>query len=231
MSPSPPDIALIALAAAVTGLRLMRVDRPRVPRLGGRKVGSAALAGIAFAAALAGAGAYATFTSVASQSQSIGSGTVVINLGATGASTNRLNIAASGIVAGDTMQRTVDVSTGTADLSAISLTTSASPSSLLDTDTTNGLQVAIDKCSVAWTESGTAPAYTYTCSGSTSTVLASRAVIGTNITLSNLTVTASATNRLRVTLTLPSGSANTTQGLSSTIQYDFIGTQRTATNK
>jgi len=28
------------------------------------------------------------------------------------------------------------------------------PSSLLDTDATNGLQMVIDKCSQAWTESG-----------------------------------------------------------------------------
>jgi spore coat-associated protein N len=231
MPPTQTDIPLIAFTAAIAGLRLVQLGRSWLPRANGRRAGSVAVAGIALAAALAGAGAYATFTSVASQSQSVSSGTVAINLGATGAATNRLNISASGIVAGDTMQRSVDVNTGSADLSGITLTTSASPSSLLDTDTTNGLQVAIDKCSSAWTEAGTSPAYTYTCGGTTSTVLASRAVIGTNITLSNMTFTASATNHLRVTLTLPSASANTTQGLSSTIQYDFIGSQRAATNK
>ena len=55
--------------------------------------------------------------------------------------------------------------TGSTDLSAITLTTGASPSSLLDTDATNGLQIAIDKCSVAWTEAGSSPAFTYTCGG------------------------------------------------------------------
>ena len=39
------------------------------------------------------------------------------------------------------------------------LTTTATTSSLLDTDTTNGLQMVIDKCSAAWTEAG--PPYTY----------------------------------------------------------------------
>jgi hypothetical protein len=61
-------------------------------------------------------------------------------------------------------------------LSSIVLSTTASPSSLLDTEATNGLQMVIEKCSTPWTEAGTAPAYTYTCSGTTSTVLASRAV-------------------------------------------------------
>ena len=175
---------------------------------------------------------YATYTSTASQSNTIGSGTITVTLGATGASTNRLNINASGIVAGDTMQRSVDLNnSGAIDLASITLTTTASPSSLLDTDTTNGLQMVIDKCSVAWTEAGTSPAFTYTCSGTTTSVLASRAVIGSNLTLSNLTLTAGASNHLRVTLTLPSGTSNSTQGLSSTITYAFTGTQRAATDK
>ena len=126
------------------------------------------------AAAIAGGvGVYGTFSSTASQTIQVSSGTVTIALGATGAATNRLNVNASGIVAGDTMQRGVDLNvTGSTDLSAITLTTSASPSSLLDTDATNGLQIAIDTCSVAWTEAGSSPAFTYTCGGSTSTVLA-----------------------------------------------------------
>src|SRR5207302_1773333 len=74
---------------------------------------------------------------------------------------------------------------GTISFGSATLTTNATGSSLLDTDATNGLQLAIDKCSQAWTESG--PPYTYTCGGSTSSVLASRALIGSSIALSNLT--------------------------------------------
>jgi predicted ribosomally synthesized peptide with SipW-like signal peptide len=188
------------------------------------------------AAGIAGFGTFATFTSSTSASQSISSGTVSIALGATGASTNRLTVAASNIVPGDTIQRSVDlINNGTAGsdpLASIQLTTTASPSSLLDTDATNGLQMVIDKCSVAWTESGTAPAYTYTCGGTTSTVLASRAIIGSNLALSNLAaLTTGSTDHLRVTLTLPSTAGNTFQGLSSTISYNFVGNQRAATNK
>src|SRR5919199_2418612 len=175
----------------------------------------ATLAVLGAAASIAGLGTYANFTSSASQSHSISSGTVTIALGATGAATNRLNIGASGLAPGDTIQRSVDLSnSGSLDLASVTLATTASPSSLLDTDATNGLQMVIDKCSVAWTEAG--PPYTYTCGGSTSVVLASRAVIGNAISLSNMSaLTAGNTDHLRVKLTLPSGAGNSLQGLSS----------------
>jgi spore coat-associated protein N len=191
----------------------------------------ATIAVLGAAASIAGLATFATFTSTTSSSHTISSGTVTIALGATGASTNRLNIGANGIAPGDTIQRSVDLTnSGSLDLASVTLTTNASPSSLLDTDATNGLQMVIDKCSQAWTESG--PPYTYTCGGTTTSVLASRAVIGSNLTLSNLgSTTAGATDHLRVTLTLPSGAGNTFQNQSSTITYTFTGTQRAATNK
>jgi hypothetical protein len=58
--------------------------------------------------------------------------------------------------------------------------------------------------------------------------LATRAVIGTNLTLTNLVLSGNAHNYVRATLTLPSGAPNTLQGQSSTITYAFTGTQRTA---
>jgi spore coat-associated protein N len=191
----------------------------------------ATVAVLGAAASIAGLGTYATWTSTTSQSHTISSGSVTIALGATGAATNRLNIGASALAPGDTIQRSVDLTnTGTLDLASVTLTTSASLSSLLDTDATNGLQMVVDKCSQAWTEAG--PPYTYACGGTTSTVLASRAVIGSNLSLSNLgATTAGATDHLRVTLTLPSGAPNTLQNQSSTITYAFTGTQRAATDK
>jgi predicted ribosomally synthesized peptide with SipW-like signal peptide len=191
------------------------------------------LAIVAAAASIAGLGTFATFTSSTSASQNVSSGTVTIALGATGASTNRLTVGASNIAPGDTIQRSVDLlNSGSIDLSGITLTTNATTSSLLDTDATNGLQMVIDRCSNAWTEGGTAPAYTYTCSGATSSVLASRAVVGSNLTLSNLAaLTNGVTDHLRVTLTFPSAAPNSFQNQSSTIQYTFTGTQRAGTNK
>lgn len=198
-----------------------------------RLLGSFAVVGVA--AAMAGLGTFATFTSSTSASHTISLGTVSINLGSTGAA-NRLTVGASNVVPGDTIQRSADlINNGNAssdNLSGIVLTTTASPTSLLDTDATNGLQMSIDKCSVAWTETGTAPVYAYTCSGTTSTVLASRAVIGANLPLAGLaSLTTGSTDHLRVTLTLPAAAPNTMQGLTSTISYNFVGTQRVAGSK
>jgi spore coat-associated protein N len=185
------------------------------------------------ASAIASLGTFATFTSSTSASEAVDSGTVTVALGATGAATNRLTVNASGIVPGDTMQRSFDLSnTGDQAMASVKLTTTAPVSSLLNSDVTNGLQMVIDKCSVAWTEAGTSPAFTYTCSGTTTTVFASRAVIGSNLTLSGLSsLAAGGIDHLRATLTLPTGAGNTLQGLASTITYSFTGTQRAATNK
>jgi hypothetical protein len=191
------------------------------------------VAALGASASIAGLGTFGAFTSTTSAAQAITSGTVTIALGAAGTAANRLTVGASGLVPGDTVQRAFQLAnTGNQNLASITLTTSASPSSLLDTDTTNGLQVVIQACSVAWTEGGVAPAYTYTCSGSTSTVLASRPVIGSALALSNLTTTtAGNTDNLLATLTLPGTAGNTFQGLSSTITFSFTGTQRAGTNK
>jgi hypothetical protein len=192
------------------------------------------VASVAILGAAAGVASLATFasftSSTAAQAQSLSSGTVSITLGAA----NRLTVGATNLVPGDTIQRAVDItnngSAGTSSVGSVSLTTTASPSSLLDTDTTNGLQMVVDKCSVAWTESG--PPYTYTCGGTTTSVLASKAVIGNNVALSNMSsVTAGNTDHLRVTLTLPAAAGNTLQGQSSTLSYVFTASQRAASNQ
>jgi spore coat-associated protein N len=213
-------------------LSTFSLRRARGKRAGTTRKLIATIAILGAAASIAGFGTYASWTSTTSQSHTISSGTVTIALGATGAATNRLNIGASGVAPGDTIQRSFDLTnSGSLDLASVTLTTTASPSSLLDTDTTNGLQMVIDKCSVAWTESG--PPYTYTCSGSNTTLVASRAVIGSNVSLggSLAALTSAGTDHLRVTLTLPGGAPNTLQNQSSTISYAFTGTQRAATNK
>jgi predicted ribosomally synthesized peptide with SipW-like signal peptide len=198
---------------------------------GKKLLGSFAVLGAA--ASVAGLGTFASFTSSTTASQTIASGTVSITLGASGAA-NRLTVGASNLVPGDTMQRAVDlINNGSAsadNLSSIALSTTATTSSQLDVDVTNGLQMTIDKCSVAWTETG--PPYSYTCSGTPSSVLASRAVIGAGLALTNLSsLTTGSTDHLRVTLTLPAAAGNSLQGQSSTISYNFVGTQRAATAK
>ena len=132
----------------------------------------ATLAVVGTAAALAGLGTFATFTSSTSASHTICSGTVSIALGAT-AQHQPAHRRCLQRGSGDTIQRSVDLinNGGQRGQPVLDrLTTTASPSSLLDTEPTSGLQMVIEKCSVAWTES--ASPYTYTCSGTTTTVLA-----------------------------------------------------------
>lgn len=197
----------------------------------GKVLASTAL--VAAAASVAGLGTYGAFTSTTSASETVASGTVNVALGATGTAANRLSVAASGLVAGDTVQRAVTLSnTGNQNLSAITLTTAATPSSKLDTDAVNGLQLTVDACSVPWAEAGTSPAFTYTCSGTVTQVLAPRAVVGANMALAGLnSLTSAAADNLRVTVTLPAAADNSFQGLSSTVGFSFTGTQRTATSK
>jgi hypothetical protein len=141
------------------------------------------------------------------------------------------------LVPGDSVQRAVTLTNaaGNQNLAGISLTTAASTSSLLDTTTGTGLQLAIDACSVPWTETAAGTGYTYTCTGTgatTTPILASRPVIGTDIALPALTSTvAGKTDNLRVTMTLPALAGNDLQNKNSVIDLTFTGTQRTATNK
>ena len=191
--------------------------------------GSIAVLGAA--ASIAGLGTFASFTSSTSASQAISSGSVSIALGATGPA-NRLTVAASNLVPGDTVQRAVDLTSNSSDpLGSVSLQTSGTPNNALLTDA-NGLTVKVDKCSNAWTESGTSPAFTYTCSGTNTNVLAAGQV-GNTTSLSGLAAltSGSSTDHLLVTLALPAAATNALQGLSTSITYAFNGTQRTATNK
>lgn len=182
-------------------------------------------------AAVVGGLAFATFTSTTAVSQDVGSGTVAFaSLTPSGAG-QRLSVAATDIAPGDTVQRAVTLTnTGSIDMdtSAVRLTTSATTSSLLDSGG-DGLTMTIDKCSVAWIESSFP--YTYTCGGTTSTVLAASPVIVANQALSNIDTAPSTPNHLRVTLSLPTSADNSYQNQSSVISYTFAGTQRAGTDR
>ena len=200
---------------------------------GGKVLASTVLLGAA--ASVAGLGTFGTFTSTTSASAAVASGTVKIDVGAAGTG-NRLSVAATGLVPGDTVSRAVTLTnTGDQALAGIGLTTAATTSSKLDTEATMGLQLSVEACSAAWNESGTATTgYAYTCpsSATRSTVLASRPVIGSTPALNNLTaLTAGKADNLVVTMTLPTGADNTFQGQTSAISFSFSGTQRGATSR
>jgi hypothetical protein len=194
----------------------------------------ASVALVAAAAGIAGLGTYGTFTSTTAAETRVDSGNVKVDLGDKGTASNRLTVGASGLVAGDSIQRAVQLkNTGDQALAKVTLTTTATTSSILDTDATDGLQVLIESCSTPWAE--TSPSqnvYTYTCGGTTKAVLAKRAIIGAELPLANLaSLAAGATDHLRVTITLPDTADNDFQGKSSTVNFAFGATQRAASAK
>ena len=113
-------------------------------------------------------------------------------------------------------------------LSSVTLGTTATTSSVLDTNTTLGLQLNVKSCTVAWTQGGTAAAPTYTCAGGTVTDLGTTPVVS-NRTLAGLNSLApGGTDYLTFTISLPTAADNTFQGKTSTLSLVFTGTQRAA---
>lgn len=181
------------------------------------------------AAGVAGLGTFGAFTDTTSASTSVSSGAV--DIGLTQHSSLGTTVAATNLVPGDTIQRAVTLSRvgATEKFGSVLLSTSATGATVLSTDATQGLQLSVDACSVAWTQVGTTNQLS--CSGTTTPVLASRAVIGTNLDLAAATTSLNAvgaTANLRLQLVLPGTADNTFQGKSTSVTFTFDATQRTA---
>lgn len=211
---------------------MARTSRINLKSTSGKVLASVALLGVA--ASVAGLGTYGSFTSTTSASENVTAGTVTVALGSAGTATNRLTVPATGVIPGDSIQRAASITnTGNQDFGGVTLsTTSVGAGTKLTSDVVNGLQVTVDSCSVPWTEAGVAPAFTYTCAGTVTSVLPTRPIIGTDVVLPGLTSIASGkTDNLRVTAVLPTAADNTFQGLSSSVNFAFTATQRGATNR
>lgn len=201
-------------------------------RLGTRKTTGKIFASVVLvgaAASVAGLGTYGSFTSSTAATENVGSGKIVLT-SANGV--QGLSVDATNLVPGDTVQRSIVLTRGSDSerFGSVKLTTTGTSATLLTSDATNGLQLAIDQCSVPWTKVGSTAALD--CVGGTVTpVLAQRAVIGTDLDLAAATAalnSASATSNLRATVTLPTAADNAFQGLSTTVNFAFLATQRAA---
>jgi spore coat-associated protein N len=200
-------------------------------------------------------GAFATFTdTVTAGPQAISSGTVKIAVGPV----NDAGTGATNIAAGDTIAREADLNSTGATLAnkEITLKFSAAPTSKLDSDATNGLQVSVQACSEAWKRTvvgSPPPAFTYTCTpgatlvkiggAATASVSALEAAAGALTPLNSLAT--GGQDYLLFTLTLPEAApgdlskiavctgplggtvaTEDLQGCSSTLTYTFQATQR-----
>ena len=182
---------------------------------------------IGAAAAVAGMGTFGTFTDSSTPvATTIQSGTLSIDVTQQGFT---VPVTTSNFVPGDTLTRAVNlINDGSAALGSVTLGSTVGAPSILTTDATNGLQLNVKSCSVAWTQGGTAQAPTYTCSG-TERLLGSGPAV-TTMTLSNpASLVAGATDYLTFAITLPATADNTFQGKSAALSLTFTGTQRAGT--
>jgi spore coat-associated protein N len=202
-------------------------------RLGTRSTAVKVLASVVLvggAASVAGLGTFGSFTSTTAATAEVATGTVALG---TGSSVRGLSVAATGLVPGDTAERTVTLTRAAASdpFGSVALTTTGTTTNALTGDPANGLQVRLDLCSAPWTQA--AGGTVLTCSGTTTPVLAQRPVLGSGLDLGPATTAlngAAATAHLRVTLSLPGTAGNNLQGLTNTIDFTFDATQRTAKN-
>ncbi|MFD5276426.1 TasA family protein [Pseudarthrobacter sp. NPDC058362] len=189
----------------------------------GKVLASAALVGTA--AAVAGLGTYGGFTdSTTAADQQVTAGSTNIDL-----ANGTLTTTVTGLLPGDSVERVATLSNaGTSGFNTVTLTTAlptGATANVLTTDATNGLQLKIESCSTTWTTVADGPD---TCGGTSQTVLATTGVLGARA-LSNLaSVTAGASDNLKITTSLPATADNSFQGLTTTIKFTFDATQRTS---
>jgi hypothetical protein len=182
-----------------------------------------ALSVVGAAVAVAGLGTFGQFTdSTSPVATKVDTGVVSIDVSSpAGAS---VPFSGGMMLAGDSRSALVDlVNDGTTPLASVSLTSTATASSVLDTDTVNGLQLTVESCSVAWTTGAGAP----TCSGTARSYF-TQPVIVTNASLaSSAALAAGATDHLKLTAALPSSaSGDAFEGATSNLNFVFTGVQR-----
>lgn len=181
-----------------------------------------------------GLGAFASWTDSEVDQLAVDAGTLGIVLGDDGP-TNRMSVSAANIAPGDVIQRAVQLANdGSIDLRALELTTSAANGSLLFGGA-DRLQLRMQSCDVAWTETVEASGgYSYTCPGQVTDIIGNATTYGevqqAGSELAGMNaLEAGGTDNLVVDLKLPESAGNEYQGLSEVITFRFDAVQRDGT--
>lgn len=215
---------------------------------------AAGVAGATAVAATAG-GSWSLFSATASPPtpQNFQAGTVVLDLGSAGSSTgDALTIGVGNMAPGNTVARAVTLTNaGTLPLASIAFAVSSptttgaayvgssgaggqggtSTNPLLGTSTSASLQIEVQSCPTSWSATALSDGgYSYTCSGTTTTLVPQEPVGDALTTPVTWTSGLNALNPggvdyLLVTVSLPTSAPNSDQGLSATLTYAFEGTQ------
>ena len=187
------------------------------------------LAVIGTAAAVAGLGTFGTFTdSTTPVSAELTTGTVSIDLTQPAAP---IPASTTGLLPGDSLTRPVTlVNDGNSPLSSVALGITTTDPSVLTTDATHGLQLALRSCTVAWTQTGPT---TYGCTGTERAIATPGAAVAvpTRTLDAPASLTPGGVDHLAVTLSLPATAGNGFQGRTSTLALTFSGVQRAATTR
>jgi hypothetical protein len=195
----------------------MRIQIPGRARTARRVAGSVAALGVA--AAVAGLGTYSTFTdSTSPVDTGVATGVLSLSL-QSGGSAATVPFQGGAMMAGDSVDQILDlVNDGTTGFGAVTLKMSATSSSILDTDPTNGLQLKVRKCSTAWSGS--------TCSGGASTLYSGPMVVTQALT-GAASLNPGGVDHLLLTASLPATANGAAyQGKASTLSLVFDGVQR-----
>ena len=181
-----------------------------------------AISAVGAAVAVAGLGTFGNFTdSTSPVGTRVDSGVLSIDVSQPGGAS--VPFAGGMMLAGDSRSALIDlVNDGTTPLSAVTLRSWATSSSVLDQDTVNGLQLSVESCSVGWTSGAGAP----TCSG-TSRLYFTQPIVVNNVALTaSAALAAGATDHLKLTAALPSSaSGDAFEGATSNLNFQFTGTQ------
>jgi hypothetical protein len=177
-------------------------------------------------AAIASLGTFGTFTdSTTPVDTTVDTGVVSIDLAQAGA--GMVPFAGGLMLPGDTRAFPVDlVNSGNSALGSVSLASTATATSALDSDPVNGLQLRVDTCSQAWTDNGS----DYSCAGTKQTFYSGRMLVANQALAGAASLVPGAVDHLLMTAALPAtASADEFEGASSSLRFVFTATQRGAT--
>lgn len=135
------------------------------------------------------------------------------------AGTGNSFIGLNDMLAGDSITATIDIhNAGTINGQQYTFSTTTTPVNVLSTDALDGLQVIMDRCSVAWT--GSTP---YTCSGTQTTGVVVGRLLQTQASM-GIILPAGAYDYLRITIGLPTQAGNEFQekSVNVTFQWDVV---------
>jgi hypothetical protein len=177
-------------------------------------------------AAIAGLGTFGSFTdSTTPVDTTVATGVVSIELSEAG-DAGMVPFDGGLMLPGDSRTFPVDlVNSGDSALGSVTLDSSATASSVLDSDPVDGLQLQVESCSVAWTDTGSG----WSCAGTEKAFYAGRMLVDDHALTGAASLAPGAVDHLLLTAALPAtASADEFEGASSSLRFVFTGTQRGA---